>query len=124
MEKVYSFPDFVMYLMSSFCISFSLCANFNASDMVSFKDNSFAPRECNGRHDFKYFKTCSISDINVYLEREAHRFAMPFIKFLIGGWFLVVNEKSLLWKPIWLTFGCLWPKMNIPTDTGELDILE
>lgn len=98
MEKVYSFPDFVVYLTSSFCISFSLCANFNASDMVSFKDNSFAPRECNGRHDFKYFRACSTFDINVYLEREAHRFAMPFIKFLIRGWFLVVNEKSLLWK--------------------------
>ena len=85
MEKVQSFPDFVTYLISSFCILFSPCAGVNASNMASFSDNSFAPRECNGWHDFKYFKICSTSHINIYLGTEGRRFDMPFIRFLTRG---------------------------------------
>ena len=86
-EKVSSLLDFVMYPISIFCVSFSLRADIDAITMVSFSDNSFAHRECDEWHDFKYFKTCSISQINLYYGTKDHSFAVLFIRFLTKGVF-------------------------------------
>lgn len=72
MEMAWSFSDFVMYLTSCFCISVTYCADVNASNMMSFSDNFFL----NTWHDFNYFKTTFVSNINVYLGKESRRFDM------------------------------------------------
>ena len=68
------------------------------SSMVSFKESIFLPSTCRRLQGLKYFSTCFTFHMKLNFGIGGHKFPTPFIKFMTRGRFLMVKEKSLLWK--------------------------
>ena len=68
------------------------------SSMVSFKESIFLPSTCRRLQGLKYFSTCFTFHMKLNFGIGGHKFPTPYIKLMTRGRFLMVKEKSLLWK--------------------------